>query len=178
MREYVTSAIVLSTKNYLEHDRIVDLFTRDLGKIRARVPGGRKLLSKFSPHLGVLREVIVRLVHKHSFTIADALTENSFSEIRGNVRKLGAALNVLSLIRVLFAEQEPDNRLWHHVRRAFSEGNVSYAPILLIAGYDSAQASCVQCGNRPVHFFSLHDHAFFCMQCSVHARESEVLLVH
>ena len=66
-------AIVLAVREHRESDRVVDLFTRDLGRIRARVPGGSKILSKFSAHLSVLNIVTVRLVQKHSFTVTDAV---------------------------------------------------------------------------------------------------------
>lgn len=178
MREYITPAIVLAVREHRESDRIADLFTRDLGRIRARVPGGSKILSKFSPHLSVLNIVTVRLVQKHSFTITDVARINSTPVFLNNARRLGGVLNFVLLLRAVLPHNEPDLPLWHYTRRSLSEGVATLTTLLGLVGYDSRTSQCEHCGKIPAKTFLLSDHSFLCDQCRVHERESNVLLIN
>ena len=77
--EYCTEAIVLGRReNGPSYNRFVDLYTKELGLLEARVVGGRRITSKLSPHLDFGNLALLRLVSKNQFTVDDALTEERF----------------------------------------------------------------------------------------------------
>jgi len=158
MREYFTPAIVLASRPAGESDRLVDLYTKDLGRLGARVVGGLKMNSKLSPHLDVGNLVDVRLVYKNQFTVTDVLSRSRFR---------GAGFwRVLSSLKSLFPEQNPDLRLWHEVLHGFKNRKVKMRNILKILGYDPLLAECVSCGGRSVAYFYPKDQSFLCLRCS------------
>ena len=74
MYEQNTSAFVLGRENVSEYDSLVVLYTKDLGKVLARVTSGGKISSKLTPHLQVGNKVAVRLVERKIMRVADALS--------------------------------------------------------------------------------------------------------
>ncbi len=178
MREYVTPAIVLGIRPVGEQDRVADLFTKDLGRLRARVVGGRKLLSKFAPHLTVLALVTVRLVRKHHFTVADAAADQLVRRPARAVVTQRRALEMAFLLRSVLPEMNPDVRLWYYVRYALTESAVRMSSVLKLLGYDPFHARCEHCGGSPVTNFSVGDQSFLCARCGVKVPPGEVLLIH
>jgi len=61
MKRATTIAIVLGSKNFMESDKIVHLYSEDLGKIRAIAKGARRITSKFVGHLETLNLVTASL---------------------------------------------------------------------------------------------------------------------
>src|ERR1051325_9149952 len=104
MREFLTEAIVLSNDPGRGFDGRVHLYTEKLGKISARVSGGKKILSKLSPHLDPLNLSLVRLVKKGGITLVDTLTLDRFTAVRNNLGSLASALDVLALLKSSVAE--------------------------------------------------------------------------
>ncbi len=177
MREYVSDAIVLGIEPSREYDRAVTLFTKELGRIRARVTGGAKILSKFAPHLDPMNRVQVRLAHKKGFTLTDALTVNRFAAMKHDANVFGAALRMLTLIGALAPEAEPDARVWHELVRALECGKPDIQTIASHFGYDLDRAECERCGARPAPYFAFATHALLCANCSVRIPENALLLL-
>ncbi len=177
MQEYVTDAIVLATFPRGEADRVADLYTKDLGRIEARMIGGRKPLSKLAPHLDVLGFATVRLVEKNQFTLVDAMSAPLTPKSRAPER-FEKMLEIASLVRALAPKGIRDERLWETLRRAQTEGELrALSEILEILGYNARHASCETCGETPVGYFFLPTHEFFCARCGSKLPESEVVLL-
>ena len=85
MVEYLTQAIVLDSRPQKENDRTVDIYTKNFGRLRVRVIGGRRILSKLAPHLDIFNLVTVRLVEKNQITVTDVLTDERFRK-NGGIR--------------------------------------------------------------------------------------------
>ncbi len=169
MQEYVTDAIVLSVHPRGEADRAIDCYTEQLGRIEVRMIGGRKPLSKLSPHCDVGSLVVIRLVEKNQFTLIDALRAMP-SRILSP-----AALRVIGLIRALAPKGVSDARLWEALKRVVCGSGESIAVFFKLLGYDSTSASCEACGENPVSLFSLPHHEFFCDQCGARLPESDIV---
>lgn len=59
---YQTQAIVLGSRNFKESNKLITLFTREFGLLRAHTQSSRELKSKMRAHLGTLSVVDVDLV--------------------------------------------------------------------------------------------------------------------
>lgn len=159
-----------------ELDNLVDLYTKEFGRLRARVTSGRKILSKLSPHLDPLNLVTVRLVEKKQFIVADAVTLDRFQSLRSS-QKLKTALQLVRLLSFLSFTADPDLRLWHWLNRSLKKGPIKFKEFLKILGYDSAAARCEDCGSKNVSYFSATDQSFLCRRCHTHYSPSKLLYI-
>lgn len=177
MKEYFTEAIVLGARPIREHDRMVDLYTKSLGKVSVKVHGGRKILSKLSPHLDVLNLVKARLIQKKQFTLADVITEDRFSLIRENSKRFSLGLNLLFLLKSVLPDHSPDLAFWHHLSRALKKGSINGEFFLKLLGYDPFLADCEVCREKDIRFFNLKNQSFFCLRCGLKFKEKEVIFL-
>lgn len=169
MREYYTLGIVLGSRPSDVSDRMVDLYTKDLGRLQAKVVAGRKLTSKLSPHLSPGNLVEVRLVEKVKFIVADAVIKERF--IRSH-----EALEFLFLLRSLLPEFVPDLQIWHHLVRSLKERKVKNSVILKFLGYNPLLARCEFCSQKNVAYFSITNQVFLCRRCAASSPADVVLI--
>ncbi|MBI4034197.1 MAG: recombination protein O N-terminal domain-containing protein [Candidatus Brennerbacteria bacterium] len=158
MREYFAEAVVLGLKPSGAQDRIVNLYTKDLGRLTARVVGGRKITSKLSPHLEQGNLVEARLVEKSRFVLADAVLKKRFG-------RSSAVFEALFLLNSLLPELVPDLRLWHGLLRGLEKGKPDKKIFLKLMGYNTLLAKCENCGRAPVDYFRTADQIFLCRSC-------------
>jgi DNA repair protein RecO len=175
MVEYLTQAIVLSSRPQKENDRLADLYTKEFGRMEAKVIGGRKILSKLAPHLDLFNVVTVRLVEKNRITVTDALTDERFEKERRDPEFYPLAFKIFSLVRALAPVAVPDARLWHYLLKSLRNRDGNARTVLKIFGYDPAHASCDACDGRPVKAFRAKDQSFFCEACGWNARADELI---
>lgn len=163
MKEYSLNAFVIGRAAHREHDRAIDLYTKELGRVRALAKGLRKITSKLACHLQPLKFVRVRLIEKKSFQIVDA------KEIAA-LPHSSRSVELAEFIKATTAEFEPDAKLWYDIVRAGDElrtkGNFSYIPILRSLGFDPHFATCRACEEKPVKYFSLKNLSFLCARCA------------
>ena len=107
---YRTDGIVLRTQDLGEHDRIVTLYTRDLGKLSAVARGARRVRSRFGGALelftwgdavGFEREGR-SLLRLDQFDI-----RRSFRGLREDLTRLGQGARMLEALARLTAERDP-----------------------------------------------------------------------
>jgi len=105
-----TQGIVLRTRDLGEHDRLVALYTRDLGKLTAVAPGARRLRSRFGGALelftwgdvvGFEREGR-ELVRLDQFDI-----RRSFRGLRETLEALGQGARMVEALGRLTPERDP-----------------------------------------------------------------------
>ena len=160
MREYSTDAVVLGVGERNGYDRFVDLYTEEIGRVRARVVAGRKITSKLSPHLSLGNFISSRLVYKNQFTLADALVQRVFSG--------SDILGGLSLVNSLAPVMFPDLQIWDLLRQGLYNGRCDHKVFLSAFGYDATYSSCDLCGANEVKLFFLPDQMFL---CNTHAND-------
>jgi len=185
MSEYCTEAIVLGRKDSPfgggSHNRIAELFTKDVGFLEARVPGGRKITSRLSPHLDFGNLVFVRLVYKNQFTVTDALLERRFffagRDVEADVDVYDRFSRLLHLFRFLMPRAVPDQNVWDLLLSELSLGQVDYGAFLTLLGYGSSLARCEVCGGASPRGFFLPDQLFLCASCAGAAPEHEVVFL-
>src|SRR5947209_10616306 len=103
-------AVVLRTTDFSETSRIVTLWTREFGKVRALAKGGRRLRSAFESGLDLLSVCSIGLLRKSSGGL-DLLTEaqvvRRFPRLRGDLAALYAAYYVAELLADWSGDYDP-----------------------------------------------------------------------
>lgn len=170
MREYLTEALILDKTAVNETDLIVDLYTKELGRLKAKVTSGQKITSKLSPHLEPLTFSLVRLTEKNGFVIADALTQNK-------IKPFSQALKFLASVRELVFFEEIDPKLWFWLKKSLSaKSPIFFSQFLKILGYDPKLAECQKCHSRFVKYFLVADQIFLCRRCGLKILPNVLLL--
>jgi recombinational DNA repair protein (RecF pathway) len=162
MQDVQSLALVLRLDPTDEYDSRVTLFTREYGKVVARIKSARKITSKLTPHLqpGYLSRV--RLIAQRGLHIADALRENMYPEILMHGRTLDA----------LLGEEQEESLLFDFL----TTGSFAWREILKLLGLDPTEASCEGCG-RDAEGFLVHRHQFVCKRCASRAKQGEVVWI-
>lgn len=160
MARHHTQAVVLTSIDYGDYDRIVTLFTRDLGKIAGIAKGAKRSMKRFGGALetGAFIEVefvekkgasLVRLEHCTILTV--------WKNIGSSLGKYLIICQMLELVRALLPERERNNEVFHLLLRMMMilEGlpPSDDAPFLLafeikllrLAGFRPNLEECVIC---------------------------------
>lgn len=152
MREYATEGLVLQREPAGEIDWRVTLFTRDFGKLTAKVKSGRRITSKLAPHLEPLNVVMLRLIEKGGFQVADALRMSRLPQEH---------FSLLRFLADTTMEGGPDHALWTLIERH----EVSPRRILFALGLDPRSASCSRCGVPEAAWLVFSDASYRCTKC-------------
>jgi DNA repair protein RecO (recombination protein O) len=164
MAEYFTWGIVLRKEPIGEADNEYSVFTWDMGKIKARASGSRKILSRLAGHLEPGTIANIRVARKNEegrFIMAEALREER--------NKSSETIRVLSLAESLIPLEQPDINMFSFLKSLITEGETneanSYARLLKLAGFDPDSAVCGICGKHEIAYFSPKDIMFLCVPC-------------
>lgn len=160
MERFVERAVVLSTVDYGEADRIATLFTEGRGKLTAFANGARKSRRRFAGALEPTTLIKAQLVERGGTTVRldGADVEQSFHRMRVDLSLISRALYCLELCRELVREQEPHPTLFAQLVGYLEKLNAKAAgPTSLIAFELDALAqaglmprfdSCAVCGKE------------------------------
>ena len=89
-QSYKTTGIIIGKRDFMEADKILIVFTQDLGKIQIKAKGLRRTLAKMAGHLEMFNFVELELVKGKTFYIViGAQIIDSFSSIKENYEKMG-----------------------------------------------------------------------------------------
>ena len=154
---YKDEGVVLRSIKLGEADRIVTLFTRYNGKVRAVAKGIRKTKSRFGGRLEPFTRVdlvVYRGRDLDTITSADILT--SFREVREDFARLAAATAVADLVEKITPDRERAvhvyNLLLGGLRALAGAPTESVVPafavkLLSLSGYHPQLTLCVGCGT-------------------------------
>lgn len=186
MERYVDEALVLSTVDYGESDRLVTLLTREHGKLTAFAAGARKSKKRFAGALEPFMRLRVQLVETRGSTVrldgADIV--GGFYTARAELELIARALYAVELCRELTRDREPHPELFDLLEAYLGRLDAREAgPTSLLAFELSALAhaglmprfdACALCGGPPgerPRFDQGHGGAV-CEPCGARARES------
>jgi len=131
-RSFRAEAIVLRHSDWGEADRMLVIFTREMGKIRAVAKGARKLRSRKAGHLEPFTRVNLMLARGREMPIVtQAETLDMYMPIREDLLKTGYAAYVVELLD-RFTYEEGENRSLYHLL-ADTLGRVAAEPDPLLA---------------------------------------------
>lgn len=176
----VDEALVLSTVDYGEADRIVTLFTRDRGRVSAFAAGARKSKKRFAGALEAGTHLKAQLVERRgdTFRLDGADIVQSFHRLRDDLPRIARLLYCLELVRELTRDHEPHVGLFDQLRDYLTKLDSKEAgPTSLLlfeldalakAGFMPSFSPCALCGQltgeRPR--FDAEQGGVVCFACS------------
>ena len=113
MALYRDEAVVVRTYKLGEADRIVVLFTRDRGKVRAVAKGVRKTSSRFGARLEPASHVAVQLYEGRELdTITQAESLESLRGLRDDLERITRSASMLEAVDHMTQERERNSKLY------------------------------------------------------------------
>ena len=165
MPTYNDYGIVLNSYDLGESDKILNIYTKEKGLVRAVVKGARKTSSKFSGKVDQLSCCYFQFATgKNLDTICDCEQVNSFPLLRSNLQCLTSAVLFLEIVSNFAHEDEHDSLhvydlLYESLNHLQSSSNSDLDSISFISqflslhGYKPQFETCVHCsvevGIRP-----------------------------
>ena len=162
MRSEKARAVILSSRPLGEADRIVRLFTRELGRVDAVAKGVRKTTSRWGGRLEPFN-VCDLLLHpgRSLYTVTQAQLVDVCAHLRSDGAALAAAAIVCEAATGVTPEHEPEVRVFALLRNVLREldagmvGPAAQAPLVLgallkllhEAGYLPELEQCAACGG-------------------------------
>jgi len=183
-RSYQTRAIVIKKTKLGEADRILTLYTPDLGKIQAVAKGVRRPKSKMAGHLELLTHSQVSLARGRNLDIiTGSQTIDSFLPLKTDLWLASCGLYVIELVNQFTADQAEDEALFGLLLETLS--NLCHDPstgsgqglllryfeikLMDMAGFRPQLRECVSC-RQPlapeVNFFSAASGGMLCPLCA------------
>ncbi len=176
MALYRDEAVVLRTYKLAEADRIVVLFSRGRGKVRAVAKGVRRTRSKFGSRLEPGSIVELQLYEGRNLDIiTQAERVVAFTNLRSNLDSYGRAALLLEIIDAAVAEGEANPALYKMLTGALREleraGNPLVVPtfvakFLVLEGVQPLVDACVRCGSSAdLVAIQIHEGGVLCSNC-------------
>ncbi len=110
---YSAEAINIRSSNFGEADKIITLFARKYGKIRAIAKGARRPTSKFGGRLEVFTYNQLLLATAKSLDIiSQCETVESFFRLREDKEKLNAGFYIIKLIDIMTEDRQRNDELF------------------------------------------------------------------
>lgn len=121
-RTYKTEGIILKRINYGEADRIITIYTKHYGKVRALAKGVRRITSRRSGNVELFNQAILFL---HKGKKLDILTEaqvvQAFKSWRQNLKKVATAYYFCELVDRLTPEEQANQVVFQLLSRYLSK---------------------------------------------------------
>jgi DNA repair protein RecO (recombination protein O) len=109
-RSFRAEAVVLRHANWGEADRMLTLYTREQGKLRAIAKGARKIRSRKAGHLEPFTHITLQLARSRDIAIVTQVeTIDSYLPLRDDLTRTGYASYVMELLDRFTYEQEGGN---------------------------------------------------------------------
>lgn len=188
-RVYQTEAIIIKRTKLGEADRILTLYTPDLGKLKAVAKGTRRPNSKLGGHVELLTHSLLMLARGRNLDIiTQAQTISNFLPLKDNLDRISCGLYVSELVDSFTAEHIENRRLFdlllstlHQLSRADNGAPVlRYFELHLLdyLGYRPQLHHCAGCGSplQPAtNCFSSSQGGALCHDCGYHEPVSRSL---
>jgi DNA repair protein RecO (recombination protein O) len=173
-------AVVLRHSDYGEADRILTLYTRQLGKTRAIVKGARKLTSRKAGHLEPFTRVKLQLATgRDLFIISQADTVDAYLPLREDLLLTGHASYVMELLdRFTYEDNLEHPTLFRLLTETLARLASKSDPWLAIRFYEMRLLDelgfrprlfeCANCGREIIaedQFFSFSAGGVICPTC-------------
>ncbi|NMB54527.1 MAG: DNA repair protein RecO [Leptolinea sp.] len=190
-RSLKTEAIVLRHSEMGEADRLLTLFSRNAGVIRAVVKGARRIHSKKAGHLEPFTRVNLMLARSHElWIVTQAVALDLFLPLHEDLILTGEAAYVLELID-RFSYEEGENHVLYQLLvetlERLSRGDPIFTAVhffelhlLDSVGFRPQLFNCVQCKEeiKPQdQFFSAFLGGAVCPRCAGQAPDARPISV-
>lgn len=182
-----TRGVVLRAINIKEADRILEIYTDDLGKVRAVAKGVRKIQSRLAGHLEPFTYVDLMFAQGRGDlpTITAARAISHYPGVRHDLKRVAAASYVAELVGRLTPDGQVSRRFPELLRAALKEFNSQSDPsrvasyyewqALIVSGWEPNLRSCVHCSEHlypQALSFSISLGGVLCKNCHAHDKEA------
>jgi len=179
-RSFRVDAVVLRHSDYGEADRLLTLFTRQLGKTRAIAKGARKIASRKAGHIEPFTHVRLQLAKgRDTLIVTQADTVDAYLSLRDDLILTSQASYILELLDRFTYEDETENSaifrlLTDTLTRLASNLDpwlvIRYYEIRLLdhLGFRPQLFECANCGREiqpEDQFFSFSAGGVICPRC-------------
>lgn len=179
-RSFRASAVVLRHSDWGEADRLLTLYTRERGFVRALAKGARKVTSRKAGHLEPFTHVTIQLAKGRDLLIVTQVeTIDAFLPLRDDLVKTGYASYIVELLLRFSYEEEGANPsvfrlLVETLARIETEADawlpVRYYEMRLLdaVGFRPHLFECANCGREILpedQFFSFIAGGVICPRC-------------
>jgi len=183
---YKTEGIVLKSTEFKEADKIVNIYTKDYGKITAIAKGVRKIKSKFGSSLEILTHSVFLFYKGRNIDIVSQteILESFFSSSK-DVTKFAFAVNSVEVVNKLTEEREINIGLFNLLKEVLHYLRKTVDPKLLtlsfkwqtmsILGYRPSLNHCCRC-NKSIEdqkemYFNIKEGGLLCNNCVAEDKE-------
>ena len=185
-RNIRVDAVVLRHSDWGEADRLLILYSREQGKLRAIAKGLRKIQSRKAGHLEPFTRVTIMLAKGHDlWIVTQAEAIDLFQPIRENLQKMGQAAYVVELLD-RFTFEEGQNwqlyKLLTETLERLSTFEDDFIPVkfyemrlLDLLGYRPLLFECAACGEAIIardQHFSADLGGVLCPKCATRGQSS------
>jgi len=185
-RTFRIEAVVLRHSNWGEADRLLWLFTLEMGKVRTLAKGVRKPRSRKAGHLEPFTRVVLLLARgRDMLLVTQADTVDAYLPLREDLVRTTYASYVVELLD-RFTYEEGENRpLYHLLVDTLSRLSQSDQPELVLryyevrlldlVGFRPQLFACVVCGKEILpqdQYFSAQQGGVLCPKCGTQANGS------
>ena len=113
MSTYKTEGVILKRSNYGEADRILTIYTKHYGKIRAIAKGVRKITSRKGGNLELFNHCVLFLAKGRNLDIiTEVQVVNSFSRLSPDLEKTAGAFYLVELVDQLTPDGQVNRRVF------------------------------------------------------------------
>jgi len=178
-RTFHAQAVVLRHLEFSEADRILTLFTRERGKIKAIAKGVRKIRSRKAGHLEPFTLVSLYLAQGRDLAIiTQAETVNAFINLRDDLTHMSYAAYIVELLDRFTYEEGEDRALYNLLVDTLKRLEISpnsktvihYYEVRLLdlLGFRPNLQTCSNCGE-PIQaenqYFTAKGGGIYCPRC-------------
>lgn len=180
-RTYKTEAVVLKQFALGEADRILTLFSPEMGKIRAVAKSVRRTKSRLRGQLELLNQATVSLsLGRNLDVVNEAQIVNSFQTFKTDLERVSRGMYIAELVDHFSTEREPNFNLYQLLILGLGWMGEATDPdlvvryfeiqLLRLTGYTPEIVDCVECRETLLpgdHFFSPAEGGVLCESCRV-----------
>lgn len=177
MTLYRDHGVVMRTWRLGEADRIVSIFTREHGKVRAVAKGVRKQSSRFGSRLEPTAHLSLQLYAGRGDldTVTQVETIDRFATLRNDLDQWARACALLEAVDQANPDREPNDAMFDMLVRALGTLEARPGPLVVagfflkllsLEGIEPVIDECVLCGaDGPLTGFSVIDSGVTCEAC-------------
>jgi DNA repair protein RecO (recombination protein O) len=190
-RSITSEAIVLRHSDWGEADRLLWLYTRQKGKLRALAKGVRKIRSRKAGHLEPFTRVTLLLARgRDFFIVTQAETVDPHLRVHEDLKRLGYASYIVELLDRFTYEEDENPGLYRLLADTLARLNTETDPMVPVRyyeirlldqlGYRPQLFHCLNCHSeiQPVdQFISFSQGGVLCPKCGSQAPEASPIAV-
>ena len=132
IRSFRAEAVVLKHRDQGEADRMLTLYSRERGKVRALAKGVRKTHSRKAGHLEPFTHVSLQLaIGRNWFVVSQAEAQETFNHLRESLDTIGFASYLIELVDKFTYEEEENAPVFHLLVQTLRRLNRGDSPNLV-----------------------------------------------